>query len=260
MWIRLFECCLHLSYELDIIKWQARSNEDKEKTENRKKVIQKGFRQQLGLIVDQPKHGFGSTNDGNTAQRFFENSFISASITGVDEDLIKKFYVILQVILSGHEINLIKSKEYTLATARKFVELYPWFYMPTSVHKLLLHGTEIIDHALLLIGQMSEDAQESCHKYIKRYREDFTQKCSRTKTMEDLFLRLLMASDPFISSLRKLPRKKLKSLSPEAIELLISPTIYMSADDSKPSVSSFSMTDSSDDSSLYDDSTDDELF
>lgn len=218
MWIRLFECCLHLSYKLDTKKWQARSNEDKEKVENRKRIIQNGFRQQLGLIVDQPKAGFGSTNDGNTARRFFENSSISASITGVDEDLIKKFHVILQVISSGHEINLIKFKEYTLVTARTFVELYPWFYMPTSVHKLLLHGTEIIAHALLPIGQMSEDAQESCNKYIKRYREDFTRKCSRTKTMEDLFLRLLVASDPFISSLRKLPQKKFKSLSSEAIE------------------------------------------
>lgn len=70
----------------------------------------------------------------------------------------------MQVISSGHKINLIKFKEYTLAIARKFVELYPRFYMPTSVHKLLLHGTEIIVHALLPIEQMSEDAQESCNK------------------------------------------------------------------------------------------------
>lgn len=84
--------------------------------------------------------------------------------------------------------------------------------MPTSVHKLLLHGTEIIAHALLPIGQMSEDAQESCNKYIKRYREDFTRKCSRTKTMENLFLRLLVTSDPFISSLRKLSQKKIQIL------------------------------------------------
>lgn len=113
----------------------------------------------------------------------------------------------MQVISSGHEINLIKYKVYTFVTARTFVELYPWFYIPTSVHKLLLHSTEIIAHALLSIGEMSEDAQESCNKYINRYCQDFTRKCSRTKTMEDLFLHLLVASDPFISSLRKLPKK-----------------------------------------------------
>lgn len=138
-------------------------------------------------------------------------------------------------------MNLIKFKEYTLETARKFVELYPWYYMPTSVHKLLIHGTEIIDYALP-IGQMSEDAQESCNKYIKRYREDFTRKCSRTKTMEDLFLRLLVTFDPFISSLRKLPKKKLKIMSPEAVELLIPPTIVSEASTSS---TSFSISESS---------------
>jgi len=87
--------------------------------------------------------------------------------------------------------------------------------MPTTVHKLLIHGAQIIASSLLPIGQMSEDAQESCNKYIKKFREDFSRKCTRTQTMEDVFLRLLVTLDPFISSLRKLPQKKLKSLSPE---------------------------------------------
>jgi len=50
--------------------------------------------------------------------------------------------------------------------------------------------------------------------------------------MEDIFLRLLMTSDPFISSLRKLPQKKLKSLSPETMQLLIPPSIEIKTDDS----------------------------
>jgi hypothetical protein len=40
----------------------------------------------------------------------------------------------------------------------------------------------------------------------------------REKTMEDVFYRLMVTSDPYIFSIRKLPqKKKLKSLSPEAI-------------------------------------------
>ena len=49
-----------------------------------KKIIQKDFHEQLGLIVDQPKPRYGRTNDGDTARRFFEDSSISSSITGVD--------------------------------------------------------------------------------------------------------------------------------------------------------------------------------
>lgn len=40
-WIRFFECCLHISYKLDIKKWQARTAEEKEKTETRKKIYKK---------------------------------------------------------------------------------------------------------------------------------------------------------------------------------------------------------------------------
>ena len=148
---------------------------------------------------------------------------MASTITGIDENLIKRFQVIFQVICCGFEIAVKKFQEYALDTARYFVNLYPWFYMPTSVHKILIHGHIIIDASLLPIGQMSEEAQESCNKFIKRYREDFARKCSRVKNMEDVFRRFLVASDLLISSLRKLSSKNLKSLLPEAIELLAFP-------------------------------------
>lgn len=221
-WIRLFECLLHISYKLDTKKWQNRGV-DKESIATRKKNIQSSFRQQLGLLVDQPKQGYGSTNDGNTARRFFENASISAMITGVDETLINKFYIILQVLSCGFEIDVKKYEEYCLESARLFVLLYPWYYMPTTVHKVLIHSPKIIERSLLPIGQMSEEAQEACNKFIKKNRQDFARKCSRIKNMEDVFLRLMVASDPLITSLRKLPAKKMKSLSPEAIQLLTAP-------------------------------------
>ena len=43
----------------------------------------------MGLIVDQPKPGFGNTNDGNTARRFFQNAEKSAEITKIDVNLKK---------------------------------------------------------------------------------------------------------------------------------------------------------------------------
>lgn len=95
---------------------------------------------------------------------------------------------------------------------------------------------------------MSEEAQESCNKYIKRFREDFSRKCDRIKNMEDFFCRLLVTSDPIISSLRKLPPKKLRSLSPYAVELLIPPSVTESSQ-----ISSNNTSDASDD---YDNSQD----
>jgi hypothetical protein len=150
----------------------------------RQKKIQDDFRQKLGLIVDQPNQGFGSTNDGNTARRFFEKSLISASITGFDLAIIRRFHVTLQVISCGHDINVDIFREYNIETVRKYVELYPWFPMSPTVHKILIHGHEIVSSVLLPIGQLSEEAQESCNKFIKKYRVDNARKCSRTSNIE----------------------------------------------------------------------------
>lgn len=66
--------------------------------------------------------------------------------------------------------------------------------MPTTVHKILMHGPEIISSSLLLIGLMFEEAHESYNKSIEKFRKDFSRKNSIKQTMEDVFLRLLIMS------------------------------------------------------------------
>lgn len=104
-WIRSFECLLHISYRLHIRKWQIKDSNEKILFGQRKLEIQKKFRQ-VGLIVDTPKQGGGNTNDGNTARRFFKNPVESAEITGLSENLIRRFGVILQTISCSYKINI----------------------------------------------------------------------------------------------------------------------------------------------------------
>ena len=40
----------------------------------------------------------------------------------------------------GYAINAEAFKSYALDTAKLYIELYPWYYMPPSVHKLLIYG------------------------------------------------------------------------------------------------------------------------
>lgn len=68
-WIRTFECMLHISYRLDLTKWQVKGENDKAIVKQRSNVIQKEFKSRMGLIVDKPKPGYGNSNDGNTARR-----------------------------------------------------------------------------------------------------------------------------------------------------------------------------------------------
>ncbi|KAG5861080.1 hypothetical protein JTB14_006424 [Gonioctena quinquepunctata] len=72
---KCFECLLHIGYKLGIHKWQARGDTDKDIMKQRKSLIQKAFESELHLNIDYPKPEFGSSNDGNTARRFFENCF-----------------------------------------------------------------------------------------------------------------------------------------------------------------------------------------
>jgi hypothetical protein len=81
----------------------------------------------------------------------FDNS---ADITGVHINVIKRFGNILFAMLSDHEVNVSEFKMYTIDTEKLFISLYPWFFMPSSVHKIIIHGADVINAALLPIGKI----------------------------------------------------------------------------------------------------------
>jgi hypothetical protein len=81
--------------------WELR----KTKKNAEKQRIQKEFREKLGLIIDMPKQNPGNSNYGNTARRFFADYAISSQVTGVSEELISRFGVILQTLASSRNIN-----------------------------------------------------------------------------------------------------------------------------------------------------------
>lgn len=224
-WIRFFENLLHLSYKLSIKKWQARDNKDKQIVSENKKRIQNEFKCKMGLIVDVPKPTYGNSNDGNTARRFFNNPEMSAEITGLDINIINRFRCILQVISSGFSINVSKFEKFTLDTAKMYIETYPWYYMSTTVHKILIHSPTVIASCILPIGMLSEEAQEARNKDIRKYREYYARKCSRSKNVEDVMRRLLISSDPYLSSLHKHTNKKLVNFSKDVTELLSEPQL-----------------------------------
>lgn len=206
--IRFFESLLHLSYKLPIKKWQARTLEDKKIVAETKQKIQNAFKEEMGLLVDIPKAGFGNTNDGNTSRRFFSNTQTSSSITGVDINLIEKCNIILEALSSGHKIDTRKFENFAKETATLYIEMYGWYPMTPTMHKVLRHGATIIDHAILPIGQLSEEAAEARNKHFRTYRQNYARKFSRESCNRDVLNRLLLSSDPLLSSIRKRFKKK----------------------------------------------------
>nr|CAI5862443.1 unnamed protein product [Callosobruchus analis] len=131
------------------------------------------------LLLDTVEQGSGNTNDGNTARRFFKDPKRAAEITKVDETLITRFSCILQAIFCGYEISIDKFRPYSLETAELFIKLYGWYNMPASIHKVLIHGADVMDKLLLPIGQISEEALEARHKECRYFRQCNARKTSR---------------------------------------------------------------------------------
>lgn len=111
--------------------------------------------------------GKGKSNTGNVGRIFFKNFTISASITGVEEEVIRRFGVILSCLGSGHKIDADIFEDYCYETTKLFVNKYPWRNLTPSVHKVLIHGAEIIRSSDLPIG--TESSQFFASETILRW-------------------------------------------------------------------------------------------
>jgi hypothetical protein len=86
------EYIIHIAYRIELRTWQVRGEAQKITFRQRKLEIQKRFWEQMGLNIDKPKaNGLGTTNDGNTSRRAFNQTEKFAEVTDVDEQLIKRF-------------------------------------------------------------------------------------------------------------------------------------------------------------------------
>lgn len=96
------------------------------------------------LLIDKVKPGFGTSNDASTSRRFFAEYQTTAVITGVDPNLLYRLGTFLRALASGHEINVTKFRDYCVETRKLYISLFPLYYMPATLHKILVHGAEIV--------------------------------------------------------------------------------------------------------------------
>lgn len=73
--------------------------------------------------------------------------------------------------------------------------------MSATLHKILVHGSEIVRHSVLPVGMLAEEASEARNKYYKNGRLQHSRKISRSATLADVFYRAMDSSDPLVSSI-----------------------------------------------------------
>ena len=219
-WLRCFDAINKLSDRLDIKKWKAKALKI---AARRQKRIER-YWLELGLVVDQPRAGgAGNSNTGNTARRAFENSEVLADITGVNATLIYRLHVLCCVINCDHTINKMALKRYGEETARLWVLLYGWCYMPVTVHQLCFHAWESLRLTRLPLSFLSEQTLESTNKLFKQDRLHHSRKTSRLDSIMDQFHRQCERSDLMVALEMHERRKKCAKveLPEDALNLLV---------------------------------------
>ncbi|KAJ8874374.1 hypothetical protein PR048_025222 [Dryococelus australis] len=202
--IRFFESLLHLAYEVPLKMWQARSAEGKKKVV--KETIERtegAFKEEMGLLVDVPEAGFRNTNDGSSSRRFLSDPECSSRITGVNVDLIKRFKIILEVISSGNSIDVNKFDAFALRNRK-------------IIHKSVWLASYVTNYTQSYIAWRN--------KHFRQHRLYLARKFSRVDCNRDILHRLLLISDPYLSSSRPRQQKKSKPFSNEAVILMIART------------------------------------
>lgn len=121
-----------------------------------RKKIQQLFWERLDLNIDKSKFGgSGNTNNGNMARRVFQNIDALADVTSVDINLLKKLKTILVTISCQFLINSEKFEAFCFETSKLYKEKYLWYPMPATLHKILVHRRQIIEHCVLPLRYFS---------------------------------------------------------------------------------------------------------
>ena len=97
--------------------------------------------------------------------------------------------------------------------------------MPVSLHKMLMHGSQVIESLCIPVGHASEEGLEGTHKILRNARENHTCKKSRIRSNTDLMNWLLLISDPVLAGFRRKREHKIQQLPSDVLYLLKSPEL-----------------------------------
>ena len=225
MLIRGLEYILHLAYRLHIKKWRV-AKAQKPEMERVKREIQNSFKHFMsGLKIDQIRNGAGTSNNGNAGRKIADNPELTSQITGVDLVIITNISYMLKAINSGYNINAENFRKIGLETAKRHVELYNWFKIPVSMHRLWFHVPDIALACPVSIGHSSEEAIESSHKCLIKALNNHCRQDSYEKMTLDMGTNRLINTDPQVTKYFKPPivrnKKKPKGLLAGVKALLI---------------------------------------
>ena len=197
--LRIFDKILEISYKRGIRICSKNTEKSLKLTiglENKaiiaanKKSIHKKFWDNLGIDVDRPKQGFGTTTTGKCAKVALENFECTSKILKFDKGLLEKINKLGKFLYSCDPINLDEFSMLTEQIKHDWLKLIPGENITPTIHIILDHGPKIIENLFLMPGLFTEEGLESTHKKIREIKLNLSRNCSRKDKIFDILKRL----------------------------------------------------------------------
>ena len=242
-WIRSATLILNLGAYCTIKKPKVQNDNDKAKRATRQIEIARRIKEELNLTVfGKGPHG-GGVLDGNTSRKLFENAELFSEICRVPLDLILALRKLCRGAASSKPIDPEKFQLAAEDFERIFFEKYlsrdnqtSWYWLPSSIHKVVKHGSDIIAALPVPPGLAGEEGAEGNNKFFRSIRKDLTCKISAERTLKDLFERLLAKSDPVMNEyvVKKVLKKRKDERIPDDLRELLTDEFLQSIEDDEP--------------------------
>lgn len=217
--INIVGCLLHVSYRKGICVWQAKTPDQKQSVKERKKIVQDILLEKFNARVDVPKQGGGgSSTTGSMCRKLLSEPKKLALALGLDEKLVKYLAAIVVIINSIEQVDIADFDKLCEVTFKMYVNLYSWYPMPATLHKILVHSTRIMASLPLSTGFMGEQGSEARNKCYRNDRQFHARKISRTANITDVFYRAMDSSDPILAA--RSARKRKDTPKKDLIECL----------------------------------------
>ena len=122
------------------------------------------------------------------------------------QDVLKKLLhqlsIILRVVSSTSAVHTGKFRPRCVDFAKLIATELPWVEYNLTSHSLIFYSTElVVRNNGISIGQLSEEALESCNKDVRNYRELLSRKCGHVVNLTDTFNCLFERSDPMVAKI-----------------------------------------------------------
>lgn len=153
----------------------------------------------FSIHVDEVVQGCGTTNNGNTARKCFQDPGKFATALELDPDIVKRISFILLAFKQKFFVDLDVLESYCNETYKLIYDTYPWVMVSPTVHKLLRHGPTIARKFPLTMAYYAEDASEKCNKLYRKNAKEHARQTSRKERLQDVFNYNIYLSDPLIS-------------------------------------------------------------